>query len=78
MMAMMADTENTTVTWPAGELTQNMTTFPSGPAPLYGNPGSRYLMKPQTQYWYTVDTDGTVRGYWDSAGAGEIGKDDPP
>ena len=77
MMAMMADTSSANVT-PLAGASNDMTAFPSGPAPLYGNPGQRYLMTPDTQYWYTCESDGTVYGWWDEGGTLKIGEVSPP
>ncbi len=58
MMAMMADQGQTTVA--ACNATDNMTLFPDGTHPLYGDPGKRYLNTAQTEYQYSCETDGTV------------------
>ena len=78
MMAMMADTSSSTVTAVLdGSATGNMTSFPDASTPLYDASGDRYLMSGTTQYFYSCDADGTVRGWW-TVGGGQIGVADPP
>ena len=73
MMAMMADTEITSITAVGAALaTNNMTGFPAEGA-LFGAVGSRYVNKATTQFWYSCDTDGTVQGWWETPGVNEIG-----
>ncbi len=88
MMAMMADTGETSVTeeLPPTDVSpgglKDMQLFPGTPSlPLYGTTGYRYINKPLTKQWYSVDTDGTVRGWWDDGGSIsilEIGVVSPP
>ena len=78
VMAMMADKEITTITAVTAALATNvMTGFPAEGA-LFGGAGSRYINKAATEYWYSCDTDGTVRGWWETPGVNEIGVADPP
>ena len=78
MMAMMADTEITTITAVLPlNATQTMTGFPAEGA-LFGAVGSRYINKATTEFWYSCETDGTVQGWWETPGVNEIGVDDPP
>jgi len=84
--AMMADTGNVAITNSANNTAtpvNNMAAFPSISVPaqtLFG--GVHYLQKDTSEYWYTCDSDGTVRGFWEDDGTvgtgGEIGVDDPP
>ena len=58
----------------------DMTAFPSDNVTLFGT--VRYLQKDTSDYWYSCDIDGVVKGWWTSGGSGtatnEIGVDDPP
>jgi len=77
MMAMMADSDITTITAvAAANATQNMTTFPAEGA-LFGAAGSRYINKAATEFWYSCDADGTVNGWWETPGVNQIGVVDP-
>ncbi len=76
MMAMMADTTSANITVTGA--TNDMTAFPTGPYVLYGAAGSRYLMTPSTEYYYSCESDGTVYGWWDAAGTLGIGIVSPP
>lgn len=84
MMAMMADSGLTTITAVVDTAPlQAMASFPDVTNPLYGVAGARYIMKPTTEYWYSCETDGTVRGWWSALGSGvggdgEIGVDPAP
>ena len=86
VMAMMADNGLTAVELVApASATQDMTVFPEDGLglppvipPLYGVAGARYINKPSSEQWYSCDTDGTVRGWWDSPGTLEIGVDPAP
>jgi len=61
----------------AADATQTMSAFPVG-SPVYGG-GTNYLQKSTTEYWYSVDSDGIVHGWWtDDPADGEIGVDPPP
>jgi type IV pilus assembly protein PilA len=85
--AMMADLGIVTITpsdnfSTSGASPENdMTAFPGTPAAqrLFngGTSGTvHYLQKNQTEFYYTCEADGTVRGWWESTGtggAGEIG-----
>lgn len=74
MMAMMADTSSANVTTvDDASRTQAMATFPDGTTPLFGAAGSRYINKASTEFYYSCDSDGTVHGWWESSGGGEIG-----
>jgi len=81
--AMMADTGNVTCTEVATPV-QDMTSFPSGGAgALFGDlsaGGTHYLQKNQTEFWYTCEIDGTIRGWWrETGGSGyEIGVNPAP
>ena len=78
MMAMMADTDTTTiVAITAANATQDMTAYPVA-NPLFGAVGSRYINKATTEFLYSVETDGTVQGWWATPGLLEIGVADPP
>ena len=78
MMALMADTDTTTITAVAAlAATQDMTAYPAE-GPLFGGVGSRYINKASTEFWYSCDTDGTVQGWWETPGVNEIGVVDPP
>ena len=78
MMALMADTDITSVTAiAAANATQDMTAYPAE-GPLFGAAGSRYINKVSSQFWYSVDTDGTVMGWWETPGVNEIGVVSPP
>jgi type IV pilus assembly protein PilA len=59
MMAMMADTGQTTIT-AVGTDSHDMTAFPDATHPLYGAIGSRYVNKAATEWNYTCATDGTI------------------
>lgn len=84
--AVMADQEPplSTVTAVAqDDATQDMTAFPDATHPLHGSlldpVGPNYIQKSTTEYWYSVDADGTVHGWWtDDPADGEIGVDPPP
>ena len=84
MMAMMADNELTTVdVTDEGGASANMSSFPgdgtgANSPPLYGIAGFRYINKPTTEFFYSVETDGTVRGWWETPGVNEIGVVLPP
>ena len=51
----------------AGEATNDMTIFPSAVWKLYSGPRGSYSRVPTTQYYYTVENDGTVRQFGDAA-----------
>ena len=51
----------------AGEATNDMTIFPSAVWKLYSGPTGSYSRVPTTQYYYTVENDGTVRQFSDPA-----------
>lgn len=59
---------------------QDMSAFPVG-NPIYGG-ANNYIQRNTTEYWYSVSSVGTVRGWWTSAGNNtannEIGVDPPP
>ena len=85
--AMMADLGITSITNPCSTTTSpynDMTYFPttsnSDNVSLFGN--THYLQKDETEFWYSVDSDGTCRGWWTSGGSGtsnnEIGVDSAP
>ncbi len=61
--------------------TNDMTSFPDGTYELFGTT-VRYLQKSTTQFWYSTDNVGGVRGWWTSGGSGtatnEIGVDAAP
>jgi len=91
MMAMMADNEITSVTQIVpGSATANMSAFPDDGTTvprLFGDillNEPRYVNKPTTEHYYSCDTDGTVRGWWESAlvpgtpSDQEIGVNSPP
>ena len=73
MTAMMADKRITSVTavLPASA-SGNMTSFPDATNQLFGG-AANYVQKGTTANFYSVATDGTVRGWWTSAGVSEIG-----
>ena len=60
--------------------TQTMSAFPVG-EPLYGG-ATNYIQKSTTEYWYSVDADGTVHGWWVTGGSSVannvIGNDPAP
>ncbi len=81
MTAMMADTSSSNVTAIAeGAATSNMAAFPGAGGTskyLYGT-GYNYVQKTTTAHYYSVATDGTVRGWWNTPGTLEIGLVDAP
>ncbi len=78
LMAMMADTDTTLIAQiTAANATNDMTAYPVLD-PLFGAVGSRYINKAATQFWYSVETDGTVQGWWATPGLLEIGVDPAP
>ncbi len=74
LTAMMADQGVTTVTaiLPANA-TNDMTAFPDATYALFGTGSGNYIQKDTTNYYFSVATDGTVRGWWDTPGTLEIG-----
>ena len=87
--AMMADQGITTISGTlasAASPSNDMTAFPtdstSDNISLFIIGGTHYLQKTTSEYWYSVISDGTVRGWWTSGGSGtsnnEIGVDSAP
>ena len=54
-------------TYAAGYATNDMTVFPSSVWGLYSPPDRHYVTDPVTEYYYTVELDGTVRQFADAA-----------
>ena len=71
--AMMVDQNVTTLTaiLPAAAM-NTMAVFPDAAHKLYGGTYN-YVQKTTTARYYSVGTDGTVRGWWDTPGTLEIG-----
>ena len=84
--AMMADQsvvviQNLTNPYSGGSTSQNMAAFPTSTSAnqtLFGS--NHYLQKNTSEFFYTCDADGTVRGWWvtGTASGNEIGVDSAP
>ena len=81
--ALMADQGIVSLTAPADTTAmQDMDYFPTtlntDNVSLFVVDGAHFLQKALSEYWYTCESDGTVRGYWLQDMSLEIGIDEAP